>query len=184
MSRKDKTKFLDLSRRKVPDDLTELYRALQVANGDAVRSAFGGETRWEREWRVATRLCRQFLAATEESAQLALTSKLGDWKEARRSKVPPENEYTFYLWLAAQAWRLLDFASKGAEERDDDYIETVRHVAREGIIAAKTSSTLGRTMAFKALRAENRIEDRERGPELTAPGKTPPVRKGNKPRGR
>ncbi len=168
----NKSNTLDLSA-EVPEKLSDLYIDLRVANGEAIMSVKRGETNLQREWRLASRLCRQFLFSTEEPAQLALTSGLGDWDAARVADEPPDDEYTYQLWLAAQAWRLLEFCRQVKRRK---LIEPVRHCAREGITAVKTASVLTRTVAYQALRAEHKIEDRVRGPKMQPAGVAASVR--------
>lgn len=168
---------LNLRKYQVPGDPLALYDALQVANGNAMQSVKRGETPSQKQWRLASRLCREFLSTTEEIAQLALVSQLGDWSKARKSNKPPEESYTYHLWLAAQAWRLLQCCSD--DELDDGYIEPVRHCAREGIIAVKTVPTTQRIFAQRVANGESKIEDRERGPKSKKAGKNPGLRLGD-----
>lgn len=174
MSEQPKSVALDLSKYTVPDDLTSLYDALQESSSQALRSVAAGETEIDKQWRLASRLGRQFLAATEEPAQLALASKLGDWEKARASHEPPTEPYTYLLWLAAQAWRLLQLC--GDEDTHFSLIDPVRQFAREGIIAAKTAPSLQRVLAQRAAKGESNIEERERGPALNQSGQAPGVR--------
>ena len=174
MGKHSRSESLKLSKYRVPKDMLALYDALQVANGNAIQSVKRGEKQTQRQWRLASRLCREFLSATEEPAQLALASQLGDWQKARRSSKPPDDPYTYHLWLAAQAWRLLQCCSD--DDLDAGYIESVRHCAREGIIAIKTVPTLQRVYAQRVANGESKIEDRERGPKSKKAGQKPGLR--------
>ena len=174
MSEHEKSAPLNLDKYEVPEDLTVLYDALQEASSRAFRSIRLGETKLDKQWRLASRLGRQFLVATEEPAQLALASGLGDWEKARTASDAPGEPHTYLLWLAAQAWRLLQVCMDS--ERHYSLVDPVRHTAREGIIAAKTAPTLQRVLAQRAARGESKIEDRERGPVLRTAGKTRGVR--------
>ena len=176
MSKHEKSAQLDLGKYEVPEDLTRLYDALQAASSRAFQSVMAGETKIEHQWRLASRLCRQFLAATEEPAQLAMASRLGDWETARTTIEPPSEPYTYLLWLAAMAWRLMQVYLDDDDERHFSLIEPVRQFAREGITAAKTAPTLERVLAQRAAKGESRIEELERGPELSKSGKAPGVR--------
>ena len=178
MAKLTKSDALDLSKYEVPADLLALYHALQKANGDAIQSVKRGETRQQREWRLASRLCREFLSATEEPAQLAFGSELGNWPEVRKVDSPPENPHTYVLWLAAQAWRLLSLCLDGLDDDDLDggYIEPVRHCAREGVIAVKTIPMFQRVHAQRVANGEHKVTDRERGPKLKKAGTKPGLR--------
>ena len=110
---KHKKRFqLKLPRGWAPADLTRVYDALQVASIRAIEGILAGETDTQAEWRLTSRICREFLSATEEPAQLALASGLGDWERVRRvGKAPSvDDPYTYWLWLAALAWKLLQSA--------------------------------------------------------------------------
>lgn len=174
MGKHTRSESLDLGTYEVPDNLVALYDALQAANGAAIQSVKRGERRVAREWRLASRLCREFLSATEEPAQLAYAAQLGDWNEARTADEPPENPYTYQMWLAAQAWRLLQCCTD--RELDAGHIEPVRHCAREGIIAIKTVPVFQRVFAQREVNGESKIEDRERGPEFGNAGNKPGLR--------
>lgn len=174
MSEQTKSAELDLGKYEVPNDLTRLYDALQESSIRAFLSILAGETKIAKQWRLASRLCRQFLHATEEPALLALTSRLGDWDAARTEEQPPEEPHTFRLWLAVQAWRLLQVCAD--DERHYSHIDPIRHLAREGIIAAKTGPGFQRTYAQRVANGESKIEERERGPRLEKAGRSPGLR--------
>ena len=171
MGKHTKWDELKLKKYTVPSQLVALYDELQAANSDAIQSVKNGEAEPARHWRLASRICREFLRATEEPAQLALASGFGDWEKARRSDTPPDDPYTYWLWLAAQAWRLLRCC-----RAQEGFIEAIRHCAREGIIAVKTSPSLQRVVAQREVNGESQIDDRERGPALKPAGTGPSVR--------
>ena len=159
----------------VPAELTTLYEALRESSGKAMASVLDGENEIQKEWRKASRLGREFLAATEEPAQLALVSELGDWESARTTLKPPAaGHHTFVLWLAAMAWRLLRLCMD--DDADYTLIQPVRDLAREGIIAIKTAPSLERVLAQRVVHGETRVEDRERGPKLEPAGQASAVR--------
>ena len=168
-----KSVALDLSTHEVPYELLDLYDAIQASSGSAFKALRQGETHFEQQWRKASRLCREFLAKTEEPAQLAFASQLGNWAEAREASDPPENPYTYLLWLAAKAWQLLQFCM---EQPHYSFIDPVRQYAREGIIAVRSAPSLQRVLAHRVLSGERKIEDRVRGPKLQPAGSTPSVR--------
>ena len=159
---------LDLTEYKVPEELTTLYDALQEASGEAIVAIMRGESEIQKQWRLASRLCRQYLAVTEEPALLAQASKLGDWAKARESNKPPADRYTYALWLAAHAWRLLQCCR---QQEAIQLIDPVRHSARDGIIAVKTMPSLQRVLAQREVNGESQVDDRERGPQLAPAGR-------------
>ena len=173
MGKHKKRYHVKLPREWAPGDLTRVDDALQGASTRAIEGILAGETDVQAEWRLTSRICREFLSATEEPAQLALASGLGDWDRARRvGKAPSiDDPYTYWLWLAALAWKLLQCC----EEQTEDP-ESVRQCAREGVIAIKSAPTLQRVVAQQTTSGASKVEERERGPQLKKPGGKEPVK--------